>query len=145
MMDPLLRGAIAAVLAVAAVAVAAKAHGRQVRLRREAEGVLAVDFRGPNPPVVEGIWRRDRAGFWSVFVVVGVALAGLGAVGVLRPEPAFAFWMVAAGATFVAAFLVMAAWWAWDLRRAHGKARLGWPWMLGAVALLAAAVTLLWA
>lgn len=54
------------------VLVAAKAHGRQIRLERERAGFMSVDFRAKNPPFVEALWRRDRRRFWSFFVIVGV-------------------------------------------------------------------------
>ena len=61
---------------VAWVLLAAKAHGRQVRLEREAQGVFKVDFGGTNPPEVEAIWRRDRRIFWPTMATLsGVLLA----------------------------------------------------------------------
>lgn len=63
---------------VAWILLAAKAHGRQVRLEREAKGVFAVDFRGMNPPEVEAIWKRDRRIFWPTMTVLSVALVGVG-------------------------------------------------------------------
>lgn len=45
--------------------VAAKVHGRQLRLERELEGYWEVQFgTGKNPPWVETLWRRDRIRFW---------------------------------------------------------------------------------
>jgi hypothetical protein len=137
--DPLLQGGVAVVLAAAAVVLAAKAHGRQVRLRREAEGVLTVDFRGPNPPVVEAIWRRDRVGFWSIFVMSVAGYGSLAAAGVLPVGPVVGG-LLGLAAALVDAFLFMALWWAFELRRVQGRSRFGWGWALGAVALLAAAL-----
>jgi hypothetical protein len=65
---------LAAVVAgVALVLVAAKAHGRQVRLERELAGFGEADFSGPNPPEVEAIWARDRRLFWASFAVLALA------------------------------------------------------------------------
>lgn len=64
---------------VAWILLAAKAHGRQVRLEREALGVFTVDFRGSNPPEVEAIWKRDRRIFWPTMVVLSAGLVAVGA------------------------------------------------------------------
>jgi hypothetical protein len=79
---------LAAALAVSCVALvlaAAKAHGRQVRLEREAMGHFDVDFRRDNHPDVEALWLRDRRLFWPAFAVlaglgVGLATGAAGAV-----------------------------------------------------------------
>lgn len=63
-----------ALLSVLGILVAAKAHGRQVRLLREAAGFMEVDFRRRNAPEVEAIWRRDRRIFWTSFGVLGCVL-----------------------------------------------------------------------
>jgi hypothetical protein len=100
----------AALATVALVLVAAKAHGRQVRLEREQKGVFRVDFRRGNPAAVEAVWRRDRLTFWPAFALLGVAGAALVIAG-RRPDPAAALALVAAWA-FAAAFLVagLASW-----------------------------------
>lgn len=54
---------------------AAKAHGRQVRLERETRGYHRVDFTADNSPWVEALWARDRRTYWGT--------AGLAAVGLL--------------------------------------------------------------
>jgi hypothetical protein len=63
--------------------VAAKAHGRQVRLERERAGYHEVVFGGENPPFVEALWRRDRVGYWTVVpaaaLVLGAAAWRVGA------------------------------------------------------------------
>ena len=54
---------LGALIGVAALLVAAKAHGRQVRLEREAAGYHEVVFGGTNPPFVDALWRADRFRF----------------------------------------------------------------------------------
>ncbi|MHB1261180.1 MAG: hypothetical protein ACYC2H_05635 [Thermoplasmatota archaeon] len=63
----------AAVATVALLLVAAKAHGRQIRIEREQQGYFRIDFRSKNAAAVEAIWRRDRLLFWPVFATLGVA------------------------------------------------------------------------
>jgi len=70
--DDRLRLALALLLAVPLVLAAAKAHGRQVRIRREAEGFMEADFRRASDPWVEALWQRDRMAFWSAFSLLGV-------------------------------------------------------------------------
>ena len=101
----------AAVLSsTALVLVAAKAHGRQVRLEREQKGVFRVDFRSRsgNPAAVEAIWRRDRLAFWPAFA--GFAVLAEGAT-LARGVPAWHLAFAAAWA-FAAAFIVagLASW-----------------------------------
>lgn len=62
---------------VVAMLVAAKAHGRQVRLEREHAGYHDVAFGGTNPPFVEKLWRRDRVRFWVVAPLAMVALVAV--------------------------------------------------------------------
>jgi hypothetical protein len=52
--------------------VAAKAHGRQIRLERELAGYHSVRFGARNPPFVEALWRRDRVRYWLVAGVASV-------------------------------------------------------------------------
>lgn len=78
-----------AVAAIALVLAAAKAHGRQLRLEREQAGHAEADFRGPNDPWVEALWRTDRIGFWTLCLALGAA--GL-------------FWSLAAGGPGGSAF-----------------------------------------
>jgi hypothetical protein len=64
------------VLSLAAFLTAAKAHGREVRLEREAKGHHEVVFGGTNHPDVEAIWQRDRWVYWpsaALGLVLGVA------------------------------------------------------------------------
>lgn len=56
---------------------AAKAHGRQLRLERELQGYHHVVFGGANPPFVEALWRADRVRYWSIAVAVALAVLGL--------------------------------------------------------------------
>jgi len=140
---------LAALATVVLVLVAAKAHGRQVRIEREQQGVFAVDFRRQNPAPVEAVWRADRRLFWPSFA----GAAGLGSVLVLftalRPaDLAWGFGFVLAWA-FALAFVVAGlSSWARMVRRNQGP--LPWRrranagsvgWWLG-VAALAALVAL---
>ena len=56
-------------LALALYLVAAKTHGRQLRLERELAGYWTVSFGGRNPPFVEALWHRERLIFWSLAAV----------------------------------------------------------------------------
>lgn len=128
---PLWLGVLVGVLALVA---AAKAHGRQVRLEREAAGIHSVVFGGENPPFVERLWRRDRIRFWGFVPFASLALGG-------------AVWL-ASGRWPLA--LVSALLWAptlgfffaglWSLWSQRGRG--GWAWWALATALLAAAVAL---
>lgn len=76
---------IVLVLSVVTFLVAAKSHGRQVRLERERAGHTRVVFGGENPPFVEALWKRDRIRYWSaaalafaVTLAMGVAASSLG-------------------------------------------------------------------
>jgi uncharacterized membrane protein (DUF485 family) len=77
------------VLSVATFLVAAKTHGRQVRLERERAGYTQVVFGGSNPEFVEALWKRDRIRFWSTAAVVLVLLVALrlagASLGIARP------------------------------------------------------------
>jgi hypothetical protein len=61
---------------------AAKAHGRELRLERVVAGIEQVTFGGSNPPFVDALWAAERLRFWvatpilSVIVIVGLAMAG---------------------------------------------------------------------
>jgi len=81
--------------------IAAKSHGRELRLEREAAGVTHVVFGGQNPPLVESLWRAERVRFAIVapllvlLFAVGLWLYGSGVVktvlGALAFGPALAF------------------------------------------------------
>jgi hypothetical protein len=81
--------AVVLVLSVVTFLLAAKSHGRQVRLERERAGYTHVVFGGVNPPYVEALWRRDRIRFWSTagiaFLLTAALMAASGALGVPRP------------------------------------------------------------
>lgn len=87
-LDALPRTPLLLALSVAAFLLAAKSHGRQVRLERERAGHYEVVFGGTNPPFVEALWRRDRIRFWTTAALVFAAIAallGLRASGVTPP------------------------------------------------------------
>ena len=115
----------AAFLGLGSLVAAAKCHGRQVRLRREAEGIMAIDFRADNGPVVEGIWRRDRWAFWLL-------LAGLAALALTAwwASPLPAWWLLPlSGWAMSMAFLLAGLGWGLSLGRrtgSWGHALLGW-------------------
>lgn len=78
---------------VAVLLVAAKTHGRQVRIERELAGHFHASFGGENPPWVEALWRRDRRTYWATFAPAALALLGLRFGVVQRPLPApFTAW-----------------------------------------------------
>jgi hypothetical protein len=54
---------------------AAKAHGRELRLEREAAGIFRVVFGGDNPPIVEAIWSAERWRFWVAMPLLSITLA----------------------------------------------------------------------
>ena len=81
--------------------VAAKTHGRELRLEREAAGITHVVFGGANPPFVEALWKAERVRFAIIaplctllfagalfFTGVGLSRVALGA---LAFGPALAF------------------------------------------------------
>jgi len=80
---------------------AAKTHGRELRLEREAAGISHVVFGGQNPPFVEALWKAERVRFaiaaplCALIVGVGLWLLGAGlsriALGALAFGPAAAF------------------------------------------------------
>jgi hypothetical protein len=56
--------------------VAAKAHGRELRLEREAHGIELASFRSASP-AVQALWSAERARFWSFFVPLAIGLVAL--------------------------------------------------------------------
>ena len=105
---------------IAAIVSAAKTHGRQVRLRREAEGHMEVAFGQDNGPFVNALWRRDRIVFWCAF---GTLVAGLGVAPLLvwwddfSVGRAVANFLMATGSAAVLAFVGTAIGWAVALLR----------------------------
>jgi len=61
-------------LAFAWMLLAAKAHGRQLRLERELRGLEFTDFRHV-PPEVEALWVAERRRFWPQVAAYGLAFA----------------------------------------------------------------------
>lgn len=121
---------LGATIGIAALLAAAKAHGRQVRLEREAAGYHSVEFGGTNPEFVERLWRRDRIRFWT-FVPLAALL--MGGAQLLARAPwsrvllASLLWAPIAGFFF-------AGLWTYAARRGEGGPR----WWIGAAALASA-------
>ena len=110
--------------AVALILVAAKAHGRQLRIERTQAGYPTADFRGPSEPFVESLWRTDRIGFWTLFVALAaaglfwsLAVGGLGTASFLGRFPLSLAW------AFAGAFFVMGVQSLWRLA---DKDEAGW-------------------
>lgn len=107
---------------VALLLVAAKAHGRSVRLVREDAGFHDVEFGGANPPFVVALWRADRRRYWTLAPLFAFAFVGVLALrGVAWPGLLLAGGLWAPSAAFVVAGLAVgsagvrrrnAAWWA---------------------------------
>ena len=112
------------------VLLAAKVHGRALRLEREAMGVHEVEFRDP-PPLVAAIWRRDRVRFWLTLPALALALPALGALAGASWATALLLALVAAPTLAFAALGLDS-----QLRRAQppGTARASVAWW-GALAL----------
>lgn len=128
---------LGALLGVPAVLVAAKAHGRQVRLEREAAGYHSVQFGGDNPEFVERLWRRDRVRFWgfvppAALVLGGVAWAATG--GWPLALVAALLWAPTAG-FFFAGLRSFAA--------QRGRGGVAW-WGLGVAAVVGSVVAAFW-
>jgi hypothetical protein len=103
------RGPLLVLVSLATFLLAAKSHGRQIRLERERAGFHHVVFGGSNPSFVEQLWRRDRLHYWPTFALVFfvVALArwkGLGPDGF--GDTAWALWFL----PFVSAFSFAGLW-----------------------------------
>lgn len=84
--------------------IAAKTHGRELRLEREAAGISHVIFGGQNPPFVEALWQAERVRFaiaaplCAILVGAGLWLLGASlsriALGALAFGPTAAFLML---------------------------------------------------
>ncbi|MEZ4428786.1 MAG: hypothetical protein R3A51_13975 [Nannocystaceae bacterium] len=125
----ILRTILLVATSVATFVLAAKAHGRELRLERIVAGVDVVRFGGVNPPFVEALWAAERLRFWTAApllgLLVGVALARLGAS---RTIVAAASVVWAPTVVFVA--LGLASFWrAGGIDRAGALASVGW-WSL---------------
>lgn len=125
-------------IAASAVAflLAAKAHGRELRLEREAAGVMKVVFGGDNPPLVEALWSAERLRFWPTTIALGIAAA------ILLAKGGWPRATIAQAALLWAPTLVFVALGVASFMRAGGLDRGG---VLGSVcwwALCAAALTL---
>lgn len=108
---------IQALAALALILAAAKAHGRQLRLERQQAGHPEADFRGPNDPWVESLWRNDRVGFWSVaFGLGGAALAwSMYSAGGLGSPSFWALFPLGLAWAFAGAFFIMGVQSLWRL------------------------------
>ena len=115
---------LAALLTAPLFLVAAKAHGRQVRLEREGAGYHDVTFGGDNAPFVEALWRRDRVAFWTIAPLAALALGAI-----LWARGAGAWTLLALPWGMVAAFLALGA--ASAVRMRDAKA---WLWAGAALA-----------
>ena len=71
---------LSVLLLAAWILLAAKAHGRQVRLEREQQGVFHVEFGGRNPEAVERVWATDRRVFWPAFAALALGTLALAAL-----------------------------------------------------------------
>jgi hypothetical protein len=54
---------------------AAKAHGRELRLERVAAGIQQVTFGGDNPAFVDALWTAERLRFWVATPILSLILA----------------------------------------------------------------------
>lgn len=122
----------AALAGLPLVVLAAKIHGRQLRLERTAQGLGGdVDFRDP-PPSVALLWRRDRIRYWITLPALALVLPALGAALRLAWPQALLLALVAAPTLAFAALGLdsarrvaqPAATWAWWGALAAGS--LGW-------------------
>lgn len=124
---------LGALVGVPALLLAAKAHGRQVRLEREAAGFHEVVFGGDNPDFVETLWRRDRLRFWPFVAIAALPLAGLG------------WWIGGPALALVAGLLwapIAGFHFAGLLGLAQQRGRGGVTWWAAAIALAVASVAL---
>jgi len=117
------------------VLLAAKVHGRQLRLERAAMGLGgAVDFAAP-PPAVALLWRRDRIRYWITLPALALALPALGAGLRLAWPQALLLALVGAPTLSFAALGL-------DSARRAAQPRATWAWW-GALALALAGWTIL--
>lgn len=100
-------------LSLVTLVVAAKTHGRQIRLERERAGYHRVVFGGDNPAFVVALWRRDRVRLWTSALVLALAaivvlatrgwpLGGLATAWLLVVLPLLGGFIVSGGASGLA-------------------------------------------
>lgn len=117
---------------------AAKAHGRQVRLEREHAGYHDVVFGGDNPAFVETLWRRDRVRFWASYpVFLGLIAAPLAWRHGVGAHLLAALLLAGLGAFTLAGLRSRA-----ELARAGGRDDAGRGWWAGVGAAAAVVVAL---
>lgn len=117
---------------------AAKAHGRELRIERQAAGILRVVFGGDNPPFVDALWAAERLRFWIATPLLSLTLAvALVIAGASRSTVAFASLLWAPAVVFMVLGLS-------SLARAGGLERAGlagsmawWSLVVGSFALVA--------
>jgi hypothetical protein len=81
---------------------AAKAHGRELRLERVAAGIQQVTFGGDNPSFVDALWAEERLRFWVTTPILSLALAVvLALAGASRTTIGFATLLWAPSAVFM--------------------------------------------
>jgi hypothetical protein len=117
---------------------AAKAHGRELRLERQAAGIMRVVFGGDNPPIVDALWAAERLRFWIATPLLSLTLAVVLIIaGASRSTIAFASLLWAPSLVFMVLGLSSIAR-TGGLERAELGASVGW-WSLvvGGFALVA--------
>lgn len=108
---------------------AAKAHGRELRLERQAAGILRIVFGGDNPPFVDALWAAERLRFWIATPMLSLLLAvALVIAGASRSTIAFASLLWAPAMVFMVLGLSSIAR-AGGLARAELYGSIGW-WSL---------------
>jgi hypothetical protein len=104
---------------------AAKAHGRELRLERVVAGIQQVTFGGDNPAFVDTLWTAERLRFWVATPILSLILVvALAIVGASRSTLAFASLLWAPSVVFLVLGLA-------SIVRAGGLER---PWLGGSLA-----------
>jgi hypothetical protein len=131
-------------ISLATFLLAAKSHGRQVRLERERAGFHSVVFGGHNPDFVEALWKRDRWRYWPTFFAVAALVLGLRARGIGLEGTGLTVWALWFF-PFAAAFTVAGLWSLVDFARSRAvdpaftdaalrQSALLWPAVLAGIA-----------